>query len=327
MKLLSYILAVLVITGSVIYYGCNDSGKLPEEEKAGQVTLRQSVNLLPLDPVNDGYYNLFLVLTDSFGAPRTIHLGRFNVTAAGTIVDENGNPKTLSVPANDTIDIPRSLYTVISVDVSPVVFPGPSRIIAGPVTVYRDSITSKMLTSDTAAIGRSMNAIQSSNSVLYIINAPTGNSGDCAKGIWFCNQDGNSSWNTGSALTPGWGWIYQGFIRNRSTGEVYSTGRFYDPEQADFDGAGPCSDTLGTAYTKPGQDWVKTGCSSISKIDDGNFEAFVTLQPESRSETLSPFVYRIYMQGNIINNLGCNRVDNVFTQRQNIPDVNLKITR
>lgn len=327
MKLLYYILAILVITGSVFYYGCNDSGKIPEEEKAGLVSIRQNIKLLPLDPTTEGYYNLFLGLTDSLGNPRVIHLGRFNVTAAGSIVDENGNPKELTVPANDTIDIERSLYAVISIDISPVVFPGPTRIVAGPITAYRDSVTARLLMNDTAAVGSPVNSLLSTNSVLYIINAPTGNSGDCSKGVWFCRENGNSSWNLGSALTPGMGWIYQGFLRNRSTGELFSTGRFYDPEQADFDGAGSCADTLGPAYTHPGQDWVKPGCSTVSRIDDGNHEIFITIQPESRSETLPPFAYKIYMQNNIIFNLGCNRIDNVFTQRQNVPDVNLKITR
>lgn len=327
MKLIYNLLVFLVIAFSGLYYGCDDAGKLPVEEPAGQVILTQNINFLPLDPTTEGYYNLFLVLTDSFGTPRSIHLGRFNVTTSGTIVDENGNPKALSVPANDTVDIERSLYSIISIDESPVVFPGPSRILAGPVTVHRDSVTARLLMKDTVAVGSSMNAILSTNSVLYIINAPTGSPGDCSKGLWFCGQDGNSSWNPGSALLPGRGWIYQGFIRNRSTGEIFSTGRFYDPEQADFDGAGVCADTLGIAYNKPGQDWVKQGCSPVSRIDDGNHEAFVTLQPESRNDILPPFVMKLYRQSNIILNLGCNRVDNVFTQRQNLPDVNLRITR
>lgn len=45
MKILSYVLAVLVITSSVFYYGCDDSGKLPVQETAGQVKLLQNVKL------------------------------------------------------------------------------------------------------------------------------------------------------------------------------------------------------------------------------------------------------------------------------------------
>ncbi|MCC6865620.1 MAG: hypothetical protein IT280_05610 [Ignavibacteria bacterium] len=328
MRKTSYIIPVLFIFFcSMLYFGCDDSGTLPEELTAGQVILHQKIKLLPLDPVLDGYYNLFLVLTDSIGTPRTVHLGRFNVTTAGEIIDESGNPKTLSVPANDTIDLGRSLYSIISIDPSPVIFPGPTRILAGPVSIYRDSVTAVMLMNDTLAVGSSINSLLSSNSVLYHINTPTGLSGDCSKGIWFCQPGGVSSWNPGSALTLNRGWIYQGFVRNKTTGQVYSTGRFYDPEMSDMDGAGSCADTFGVAYSKPGQDWAKANCSSITKIDDGNHEAFVTLQPEGRSETLAPFVLKIYYQNNIITDLGCNRVDNLFTQRQNIPDVTLRITR
>lgn len=327
MKILSYFSFSLIILLSALYFGCDDSGTLPVEETAGQVKVTQNIKLLPLDPTLDGYYNLFLVLTDSFGTPRTVHLGRFNVTAAGTIVDESGNPKTLTVPVNDTVDLSRSLYSIISIDPSPVIFPGPTRIVAGPVTVYRDSITARMKMNDTVAVGSSMDAVLSVNSVVYIINAPTGLSGDCSKGIWFCANDGISSWAPGSAIIPGRGWIYQGWIKDRATGNYTSTGRFYDPDQADMNGAGSCADTFGVAYTKPGEDWVKQNCSSVTRIDDGNHEAFVTLQPEGRSETLPPFILKLYHQNNIIFGLGCNRVDNVFTQRQNMADISLRVTR
>ncbi len=327
MKILSYVLAVLVISGSVFYYGCDDSGQLPKQETAGQVKFTQNVKLPPLDPVNDGLYNLWIALADTNGTPRVTHLGRFNVLASGDIVDPSGNPLTLTVNPNDTLDLARAFYSIVSIDQGVVTQPGVTRIIAGPVTVYRDSVVARLLTSDTVAIGSSMNAVQGPNSVLYIVNTPTSNGANCGKGLWFCDQGGAFSWPLGSNLRPGWGWQYRGWVHNKVTDEYYTTGTFYRADTTDSDGAGSCADTLGPAYTKPGQDWAKTGCSSLGNILDGNHETFVTLEPEFRPANISPFVLKLFYQNNIISGLGCDRRDNMYTQRQNIPDVNLRVTR
>ncbi len=90
MKILSYVLVVLVIAGSVLYYGCDDSGQLPVELLAGQVVLTQNVHLPTLDPTTDGYYNLFVILADTLGNVRSSHLARFNVLTSGEIVDVSG---------------------------------------------------------------------------------------------------------------------------------------------------------------------------------------------------------------------------------------------
>ncbi len=327
MKIISHVLAILVITCSVFYYGCDDSGNIPKEELAGEVKLTQTVKLLPLDPVNDGYYNLFLILTDSFAQPRASLLGRFNVLPNGTLVDPTGNPITLSVPAVDTIDLGRSVYAVISIDIGVVNQPGPSRILAGPVTVLADSVTARLRINDTGAIGSPMTAALDPNSVLYIVNAPTGTVGDCGKGLWFCDENGVQSWPAGSSLNPGWGWKYHGYVRNKNTGEIFSMGTFHDPGNFDSDGAGGCADTVGLAYNKPGQDWVRTGCGNVTNILGGNYETYCTLEPEFRDVNAPPFVLRLYYQSVIIPGLNCNRRDNMFTQRQNIPDVLLRVTR
>ncbi|NOS83776.1 MAG: hypothetical protein HOP31_01445, partial [Ignavibacteria bacterium] len=285
------------------------------------------VKLLPLDPVNDGYYNLFVILTDSFGTPRASHLGRFNVLANGDLVDVSGNPMSLTINPNDTIDLARALYSIISIDIGVVTQPGQTRIVAGPITVHADSITARLLINDTLAVGSAMTSALGPNSVLYTVNAPTGSPGDCGKGVWFCDENGVFSWTSGSNLNPGWGWQYHGYLRNKTTGEIFSTGTFYNAGNFDSDGAGSCADTLGTAYSKPGQDWVRSGCGNVTNILDGNHEVFATLEPEFRSGGAPPFVLKLYYQGNIVSSLGCNRRDNMFTQRQNIPDVSLRITR
>ena len=48
MKKTYFLLALMVITCSVFYYGCDDAGTLPVEIKAGQVVLVQEPKLLSL---------------------------------------------------------------------------------------------------------------------------------------------------------------------------------------------------------------------------------------------------------------------------------------
>jgi hypothetical protein len=326
MKILSYVLVILVMTGSVFYYGCDDSGKLPVQEQAGQVKFTQNIKLLPLDPVNDGMYNLWLVLTDTLGTPRVTHLGRFNVLSSGEVIDVTGNPLTFAVNPNDTVDLVRAQYSIISIDQGVVGQPGPTRILAGPVAVNADSVTARMLVTDTLAIGSGMIYALAPNSVFYIINTPTGTAASCGKGLWLCDVDGLASWPVSSILRPGWGWQYRGWVHDKVTGEFYTTGTFYDPNGPDSDGPGSCADT-GAAYLRAGQDWVLTGCSSLINISDGNHEVFVTVEPEFRPGNIAPFALKLYLQNNIVSSVGCNRRDNMFTQRQNIPDVSLRVTR
>lgn len=325
MKKTYFLLALMVITCSVFYYGCDDAGTLPVEIKAGQVVLMQAPNLPTLDPVNDGMYNLWILLTDTLGAPRFSHLGRFNVLSNGNTVDQDGNPVTLAMNPNDTLDLARALYAIISIDVGIVGQPGPTRIVAAPVNVLADSVTSAMRMSDTAALGSSGASISVPNSVFYIVNSPTGS--NCAKGVWFCDQDGAVSWPSGNALKPGWGWQYRGWVRNKITNEYFTTGTFYRADTIDSDWAGSCADTLGTGYNVPGQDWDITGCTNFASMLDGNHEVFVTLEPEGRPANIAPFVLKLYYQNLIVTSVGCNRRDNMFTQRQNLPSINLRVTR
>ena len=125
----------------------------------------------------------------------------------------------------------------------------------------------------------------------------------------------------------GWGWQYRGWVRNKTTNEYFTTGTFYRADTVDSDWAGACADTLGTGYNVPGQDWDITGCTNFASMLDGNHEVFVTLEPEFRSANIAPFVLKLYYQNLIVTSVGCNRRDNMFTQRQNLPSINLRVTR
>ncbi len=328
MKIAKIVLLLLLIGSAGFYYfGCDDAGTVPTEVRAGTITFTQ-VNKFPtMTPVNDGLYNLWLIVTDTTGAPRPLNLGRFNVAPNGSLVDGSGNPVNLEMNLNDTIDLPRALYALVTIEQGVVTSPGATRFIAGPITVYPDSVSAHLIFTDTAAFGSAGISMLGPNSVLYHINTPTGTAGDCQKGIWFADEGGIPSWPTNSALRLDLGWKYRGWLKNKITGENIDLGTFKRADQPDSDGPGPCQGSVGPAYTTPGQDFVNPSCTTVTNISDGSYEIFATLEPESRGGGLPPFVFKIYYQSTIVGSLGCNRRDNMFTQRQNIPNVLLRITR
>ncbi len=331
MKIAKLALVLLLVgSASIYYYGCDDAGTLPTEVRAGTITFTQ-VNLFrPLTPANDGLYNLWIIVADTSMNPRPLNLGRFNVTANGSLVDAGGNPLELAMNLHDTIDLARALYALITIEQGVVTSPGLTRLIAGAMTVYPDSVSAHLVFSDTAAFGSVGLSILGPNSVLYHLNTPTGTAGDCQRGIWFADEGGVPSWPTNSAINPSvLGWKYRGWLHNKATNEYMDLGTFQRADQQDSDGPGTCAGTTGQPYNTPGQDFVGPGCTTnpIVNISDGTYEIFATLEPNWRGSGLPPFVMKIYYQPNIVGSVGCNRRDNMFTQRQNIPDVRMRITR
>jgi hypothetical protein len=293
---------------------------------AGIISFTQIKLLRTLTPANDGLYNLWVLVTNVSGVQRFLKLGKFNVLSNGSIVDENGLPMEFSMNLADTVDLIRAKYALITIEQANVVVPGPTKLIAGPMSVYSDSIYAQLLFTDSAAFGLTGTAILTSGPVNYHLNTPSNAGIDCIKGIWFAKLDGTSSWPIATLLIPGQGWKYRGWLRNRVTNEHYNLGFFYRADQVDSDGPGACAGS-GIGYSTPGQDFIISGCSNITNISDGSYEVFAVLEPESRTNGLPPFVYKIFYNSIISPTLGCNRLDNMYTQSQNIPHVSVSITR
>jgi hypothetical protein len=152
----------------------------------------------------------------------------------------------------------------------------------------------------------------------YMLRSPTNNNATCTLGLWFCDTLGNPTFTDPLTLNPGNGWIWEGWIHDKSTNAYYSTGKFYDFYHADQDLAGPCKGPIGNGYDKPGQDWIQSGCVNppITSIMNGNFEVFVTVEIENETggALSSPFYLKPFHQGIIANSLGCSRFDNCFNQ-------------
>jgi hypothetical protein len=77
--------------------------------------------------------------------------------------------------------------------------------------------------------------------------------------------------------------VYEGWIEDENDGRFYSTGRFRDPDSADFDGSGLAS-TAG-APMFPGQEFV---ADPILDLDSGAFRALVSLEPANDNDPGAP---------------------------------------
>lgn len=322
---MKYLLIFFVMASSVLYYSCDDSGIIPQESTAGIITFNQILKLPTLDPPNDGFYCLWILLTDTSNAPRILNLGTFNVLPNGSAVDINGEPITFTMIPADTVDLGRAVYSVVTVQKDQFVTPSNTVILGGPFTVTNDSVTAELRFNDPLALGTVGDTLIQRRHRGYMINTPSNSGANCEKGIWFATPSGESTLPE-VQLNSGGGWQFRGWLRNKITNETFSTGVFFDPRAADLDGAGPCSGSE-QGYNAPGQDWVQPGCANIVNIYDGNHEVFIVLEPRGRTDVLPPFNLKLYWQSIIVSSLGCNRFDNLFSQSELLPKARIRITR
>lgn len=324
MKKLKYISLLLLMFGCIFYYACDDAGVVPQVTHSGDVYFAQSNNLRVLNTSTDGFYYLWIQLSDSLGASRWRNLATFNVTASGQLVDGSNNPITPVMNPLDTTDIGRVSICLITIQRNTSTEPGPTRILGGTFGVYLDSVSANLRFNDPLALGSVGDTLMRvGTSRLYIINTPTNNQVNCERGIWFSDSLGNS-YLPDISLSPGGGWQYRSWIYDRGTQQYTNMGGFLNPKSQDDDGAGSCQGSTPLTYNAPGQDWVTC---NIHNMLDGNHEVFIVIEPEGRTANDPPFNFKIYYQSSIVPSLDCRRIDNVFGQPQNVPAARIRISR
>lgn len=316
MKIIKSFLFFTAVVSIIFFNSCDDAGTNPVFVPKGQISFTH-INLKPLDQNLDGLYNLWLGI-DSSGTLIWYSLGTFNVGSAGQLIDPQGNTMVFTFPG-DTNVLGNSKIATITVGNS-----GPlgTVLVSSDLSVNSDSVYGSLWMGHSESLGdvgrRILGEGYTIAGLLYHIGSPTTNNTQCLQGIWFCDTLGNTTFSDGLALSPGNGWVYQGWLNDESSNSYYSTGRFYDPYNADLDGAGPCAGSSGPPFNKPGQDWITSGgeCPNITNISSGNYGVFVTIEPENESgpALLSPFFLKLFYQNNIAISLGCKRLDNVFNQ-------------
>ena len=144
-KLLFFILAV---TGSIYYYGCDDSGIVTDPEPKGGVSFSPS-NLKTLET---GAFELWLSLVDSNNIRTWYSLGQFNISSTGSMVDLGGASMKFKFQG-DTNLLDQSKDILLTFEVDNDLSPSNYRIMSGIVSVSPDSITGDMKISGVEALG------------------------------------------------------------------------------------------------------------------------------------------------------------------------------
>ena len=119
-------------------------------------------------------------------------------------------------------------------------------------------------------------------------------------GIWFKN--GSQDYKGLYIPALGNGYLkYEAWVRDINTGNYYSLGKFTDPQAADQLNALTYS-TMNPAGSKkypkyPGLEFSQAGqnpggfVSSALNLANGNYRAYVTLEPEPDNDTSQPFIF------------------------------------
>jgi hypothetical protein len=289
-KLLFFILAV---TGSIYYYGCDDSGIVTDPEPKGGVSFSPT-NLKTLET---GAFELWLSLVDSNNIRTWYSLGQFNISSTGSMVDLGGAAMKFKFQG-DTNLLDQSKDVLLTFEVDNDLSPSNYRIMSGIVSVSPDSIIGDMKISGDEALGNLGRLLLGDSAAPaaagdYILGSPTTNNVECLKGLWLCDDNGVSHFTPGLDLTGSLAWKYQGWVVNNSTQQYSPTGKFSSFESADEDGPGLCAGSS-PAYNKPGQEFA-AGCPNGDILNNGNYGFFITLEPNGVTLT-RPFFLKLFFR-------------------------------
>ena len=164
-----------------------------------------------------------------------------------------------------------------------------------------------------------------------MLNSPTTNNANCSQGIWFCDTSSSPTLPDSLTLPSSGGWIYQGWVVDRSINQYYSMGKFFNPHFRDLDTSGACAGP-NPGYNAPGQDWIQTGGNcppQAINLKSGNWAVFVSLEPSNEGSGSAadntPFFFRLFLQNTIDQTIGCGQLDNLFSQFLLYPSATIRI--
>ncbi|MGH2574547.1 MAG: hypothetical protein ACRDFC_02485, partial [Ignavibacteria bacterium] len=257
-------------------------------------------NLKPLNQNTEGIYEAWI----SFPAlldhddDLYISLGRFNISPAGQLVDNLGNPKTLRLkylPPN--INSAEDAIVTIELPGDNDTLPG-TRLIGGPVTQSPEYLTANLDMKYTDVLG--IIAQNFANATAgYILNTPStiSNDSDYFNGLWFCDTLQNSLINGLLTIPDSLDWEYEGWIVKTTDSTYYSIGKFLDPYVSDRDGKGFYGGP-DPGYNKPGSDWINNN-PPINDLRSSFFQLMITLEPKNELALSTPFFTRVFFNSTI----------------------------
>jgi hypothetical protein len=296
MKFSIKILLTLLLTSLTIFYsGCDDSGVIPIKN---DVTT-SFTNLKRLDYPSEGIYEAFIGFDDDLkdhGNEKYVSLGRFNISIYGQIVDVSGAPLILKFkdkPGN--INLAADAIVTIEPANDNDTLPNGPHILGGIKTEIGDNLIFDVSMHSSHVLGNIASQFISDNARFTYATPTSLDTTDEYKGIWFCNPSNGDKTISCLAIPDSLDWLYEAFIILKSdTSQIWSLGKFSDPNAADQDGAGPYKGLDGLEWQKPGQDYLNNSPLPDSVLNTGSFRLMISLIP--KTGLFSPYYLRLFIK-------------------------------
>ncbi len=286
-----------------------------KDDPAGPENFTVSLSALNLQqlPPGQGHYELWISFPDNaanhalakpgHGDEAFISFGKFNLSANNAqLLSLSGQAMTFTPAKN--VDINLAVDALVTIEVEGDNNDEPSsRLLGGEFTGSDRQANAFLSAGAEDAFDYDYRAATAS----YILITPTTNdSTDFKHGLWWITRGSTISAGLDKlpALADTSGWRYEGWIMNRANAATYSTGKFLSAITADFDRAGATAgpegidqngDGRGDGFSFPGQDFIRANNNipALLVLDDGNFEARITLEPEPDNAS-TPFFLSLF---------------------------------
>lgn len=281
---------------------CKDDPTSPEHFTVSLSAL----NLTRLES-GQGHYELWISFPEghssnlakrNHGDEAYVSFGKFNLSADNTQLLSLAG-QAMSFTPHHEVDINLALDAIVTIELE-----GDqddelgSRILAGGFSGSDREANAYLSTGAEDAFDYDYRAATAA----YVLTTPTTNdSTDFRSGIWWIKSSSSISAGIDKlpVLADTSGWRYEGWLIDRANSRAYSTGKFLSSAAADADRAGTTAgadgvdqdgDGRGDGFAFPGQDFIQSsnGVPAFLQLDNGSFEARLTLEPEPDNSS-APF--------------------------------------
>lgn len=326
----------------LIFAACKDEPTGPENFAVSLSTL----NLQRLES-GQGHYELWISFPEdrankplakpAHGDEAFVSFGKFNLSSNNEqIVSLNGRPMTFEPSRKIDINLAVDAIVTVELEGDDDDEPG-SRLLSGEFRGSDREANALMSTGAADAFDYDYRAATAS----YVLITPTtDDSTDFKSGIWWITRAAAISAGLDKlpALADTARWRYEGWIFDKAAATAYSTGKFRSASGADADFAGATAgsdgvdqnnDGRGDGFAFPGQDFVRAngGVPAIAALDNGNFAAFITLEPQPDNHA-GPFFLTLLADGTVGPNLASRHdPQNMENRVVAFPSATAKITR
>jgi hypothetical protein len=283
---------LLLLLAFALLTGCTEDPVYPER------VLTVSINGLPVLPA-DAQYNLWVsyprdIVDSGESEYGYIGVGAFKVNESGGITGVDGGAAIFTVPQGMNPNLVNAALVSVEHLGSTSKTPG-ARMLSGLFNAFSIPKTAQLQLNGPDSFRNTLDTGTISPTSVFLLETPTtADGGDGVMGLWFITGDlvtRGIQLPAQPLYVPNPLWSYEAWLthmRDDSTIEYISLGRFDDPGHADDSGPGPWAGAQrDSAYDKPGEDFTAVGHERV--LNDGSYGVIVALMPDSISMS-RPFV-------------------------------------